>query len=139
MVDAAAGREGKPAQHGGDLRDADPGAGRPAAGCLHSGRRGGARTDGHIDVRAGALLPRTGPLWHRSARHQPQGGLLNRKRPEEFRKWLRHFIRMTEKNKQYGYGGIDKPPWAEWLGYTSGPSRSAECPGPAVKAYGNVD
>jgi uncharacterized protein YdeI (YjbR/CyaY-like superfamily) len=31
-----------------------------------------------------------------------------RKRPEEFRKRLRYFIRMTEKNKQYGFGGIDK-------------------------------
>jgi len=31
-----------------------------------------------------------------------------RKRPEEFQKRLRHFIRMTEKNRQFGYGGIQK-------------------------------
>ncbi len=31
-----------------------------------------------------------------------------RKRPEEFQKRLRYFIQMTEKNKQYGFGGIDK-------------------------------
>jgi uncharacterized protein YdeI (YjbR/CyaY-like superfamily) len=31
-----------------------------------------------------------------------------RKRPEEFRKRLRYFIEMTEKNKQIGYGGIEK-------------------------------
>ena len=31
-----------------------------------------------------------------------------RKRPEEFEKRLRYFIRMTEKNKQYGFGGIEK-------------------------------
>jgi uncharacterized protein YdeI (YjbR/CyaY-like superfamily) len=31
-----------------------------------------------------------------------------RKRPEEFKKRLRYFIKMTEKNKQYGFGGIDK-------------------------------
>ncbi|MBN2116624.1 MAG: YdeI/OmpD-associated family protein [Anaerolineales bacterium] len=31
-----------------------------------------------------------------------------RKRPEEFRKRLHYFIRMTEKNKQYGFGGIEK-------------------------------
>ena len=31
-----------------------------------------------------------------------------RNRPEEFQKRLRYFIRMTEKNKQYGFGGIDK-------------------------------
>ncbi len=31
-----------------------------------------------------------------------------RKRPEEFQKRLRYFIRMTEKNKQYGFGGIEK-------------------------------
>jgi uncharacterized protein YdeI (YjbR/CyaY-like superfamily) len=31
-----------------------------------------------------------------------------RKRPEEFKKRLRHFIKMTEKNKQYGFGGIEK-------------------------------
>ena len=31
-----------------------------------------------------------------------------RKRPEEFKKRLRYFIRMTEKNKQYGFGGIEK-------------------------------
>lgn len=31
-----------------------------------------------------------------------------RKRPEEFQKRLRYFIKMTEKNKQYGFGGIDK-------------------------------
>ncbi|MBI5035401.1 MAG: YdeI/OmpD-associated family protein [Chloroflexi bacterium] len=31
-----------------------------------------------------------------------------RKRPEEFKKRLRYFIKMTEKNKQFGFGGIDK-------------------------------
>ena len=31
-----------------------------------------------------------------------------RTRPEEFQKRLRYFIRMTEKNKQYGFGGIEK-------------------------------
>jgi uncharacterized protein YdeI (YjbR/CyaY-like superfamily) len=31
-----------------------------------------------------------------------------RRRPEEFQKRLRHFIRMTEKDKQYGFGGIDE-------------------------------
>jgi uncharacterized protein YdeI (YjbR/CyaY-like superfamily) len=31
-----------------------------------------------------------------------------RKRPEEFKKRLRHFIEMTEKNKQFGFGGIEK-------------------------------
>jgi uncharacterized protein YdeI (YjbR/CyaY-like superfamily) len=31
-----------------------------------------------------------------------------RKRPEEFKKRLRYFIKMTEKNRQYGFGGIEK-------------------------------
>lgn len=31
-----------------------------------------------------------------------------RKRPAEFEKRLRYFIQMTEKNKQYGFGGIEK-------------------------------
>jgi uncharacterized protein YdeI (YjbR/CyaY-like superfamily) len=31
-----------------------------------------------------------------------------RKRPEEFRKRLAYFIRMTEKNRQFGFGGIEK-------------------------------
>lgn len=31
-----------------------------------------------------------------------------RKRPAEFEKRLRYFIRMTEKNKQFGFGGIEK-------------------------------
>jgi uncharacterized protein YdeI (YjbR/CyaY-like superfamily) len=31
-----------------------------------------------------------------------------RKRPEEFEKRLRYFIKMTEKNRQYGFGGIEK-------------------------------
>ena len=31
-----------------------------------------------------------------------------RTRPEEFQKRLRYFIKMTEKNKQYGFGGIEK-------------------------------
>ncbi len=31
-----------------------------------------------------------------------------RKRPEEFQKRLRYFIRMSEKNKLYGFGGIEK-------------------------------
>jgi uncharacterized protein YdeI (YjbR/CyaY-like superfamily) len=31
-----------------------------------------------------------------------------RDRPEEFKKRLRYFIKMTEKNKLFGFGGIDK-------------------------------
>jgi uncharacterized protein YdeI (YjbR/CyaY-like superfamily) len=31
-----------------------------------------------------------------------------RKRPEEFKKRLRYFIKMTGQNKQYGFGGIQK-------------------------------
>ena len=31
-----------------------------------------------------------------------------RKRPEEFKKRLRYFIKMTEKNKLFGFGGIEK-------------------------------
>ena len=31
-----------------------------------------------------------------------------RKRPQEFQKRLRHFIQLTEKNKMFGFGGIDK-------------------------------
>ena len=31
-----------------------------------------------------------------------------RKRPDEFKKRLRHFIEMTAKNKQIGFGGIEK-------------------------------
>ncbi|MDD1708935.1 MAG: YdeI/OmpD-associated family protein [Methanoregulaceae archaeon] len=31
-----------------------------------------------------------------------------RNRPEEFRKRLNYFIKMTEKNKMFGYGGIEK-------------------------------
>jgi uncharacterized protein YdeI (YjbR/CyaY-like superfamily) len=31
-----------------------------------------------------------------------------RNRPEEFQKRLRYFIKMTEKNRQYGFGGIEK-------------------------------
>ena len=31
-----------------------------------------------------------------------------RNRPAEFKKRLSHFIRMTERNKQFGFGGIDK-------------------------------
>lgn len=31
-----------------------------------------------------------------------------RKRPEEFKKRLNYFIKMTEKNKQYGFGGIEE-------------------------------
>lgn len=31
-----------------------------------------------------------------------------RKRPEKFQKRLRHFIEMTEKNKLFGFGGIEK-------------------------------
>ena len=31
-----------------------------------------------------------------------------RKRPEEFQKRVRHFIEMTEKNKMFGFGGIEK-------------------------------
>ena len=32
----------------------------------------------------------------------------SRNRPEEFKKRLRYFIQMTEKNKQFGFGGIEK-------------------------------
>jgi uncharacterized protein YdeI (YjbR/CyaY-like superfamily) len=31
-----------------------------------------------------------------------------RNRPEEFKKRLNYFLRMTEKNKQFGFGGIEK-------------------------------
>ena len=31
-----------------------------------------------------------------------------RKRPAEFKKRLAHFIKMTEQNKQFGFGGIEK-------------------------------
>lgn len=31
-----------------------------------------------------------------------------RRRPEEFKKRLRHFIEMTEQNKMFGFGGIEK-------------------------------
>ena len=31
-----------------------------------------------------------------------------RKRPDEFKKRLRYFIEMTEKNKMFGFGGIEK-------------------------------
>jgi uncharacterized protein YdeI (YjbR/CyaY-like superfamily) len=31
-----------------------------------------------------------------------------RKRPDEFKKRLSYFIKMTEKNKQFGFGGIEK-------------------------------
>jgi uncharacterized protein YdeI (YjbR/CyaY-like superfamily) len=31
-----------------------------------------------------------------------------RNRPDEFQKRLRHFIQMTEKNKMFGFGGIEK-------------------------------
>jgi len=31
-----------------------------------------------------------------------------RNRPEEFKKRLRHFLEMTEKNKMFGFGGIEK-------------------------------
>lgn len=31
-----------------------------------------------------------------------------RKRPEEFKKRLRYFIEMTERNKRFGFGGIEK-------------------------------
>lgn len=31
-----------------------------------------------------------------------------RNRPQEFEKRLRYFIKMTEKNKQFGFGGIEK-------------------------------
>jgi len=31
-----------------------------------------------------------------------------RRRPEEFKKRLRHFVEMTEKNKMFGFGGIEK-------------------------------
>jgi len=30
-----------------------------------------------------------------------------RKRPAEFRKRLAHFVQMTEKNKRFGFGGIE--------------------------------
>lgn len=33
---------------------------------------------------------------------------VSRNRPEEFKKRLRHFIVMTEKNKMFGFGGIEK-------------------------------
>lgn len=32
----------------------------------------------------------------------------SRKRPEEFKKRLRYFLKMTGQNKQYGFGGIEK-------------------------------
>jgi hypothetical protein len=32
----------------------------------------------------------------------------SRHRPEEFKKRLRHFIEMTERNKMFGFGGIEK-------------------------------
>lgn len=32
----------------------------------------------------------------------------SRKRPEEFTKRLKHFIKMTEENKMIGFGGIEK-------------------------------
>jgi uncharacterized protein YdeI (YjbR/CyaY-like superfamily) len=32
----------------------------------------------------------------------------SRDRPKEFRKRLKHFIKMTEKNKKFGFGGIEK-------------------------------
>ncbi|MGH2619232.1 MAG: YdeI/OmpD-associated family protein [Anaerolineales bacterium] len=32
----------------------------------------------------------------------------SRKRPAEFKKRLAHFIKLTEQNKQFGFGGIDK-------------------------------
>ena len=35
-----------------------------------------------------------------------------RNRPDEFKKRLRYFIEMTEKNKIFGFGGIDKHYWA---------------------------
>ncbi|MBV6403183.1 MAG: hypothetical protein CNIPEHKO_03514 [Anaerolineales bacterium] len=31
-----------------------------------------------------------------------------RHRPEEFKKRLRHFVELTEKNKMFGFGGIEK-------------------------------
>ena len=31
-----------------------------------------------------------------------------RRRPQEFKKRLRYFIEMSEKNKQFGFGGIEK-------------------------------
>jgi uncharacterized protein YdeI (YjbR/CyaY-like superfamily) len=31
-----------------------------------------------------------------------------RKRPAEFRKRLQYFVRMTERNRQFGFGGIEK-------------------------------
>ena len=31
-----------------------------------------------------------------------------RNRPEEFKKRLNNFVKMTEKNKQFGFGGIEK-------------------------------
>lgn len=31
-----------------------------------------------------------------------------RKRPEEFQKRMRYFIKMTEKNERFGFGGIEK-------------------------------
>ena len=31
-----------------------------------------------------------------------------RNRPQEFKKRLRYFIEMTEKNRQFGFGGIEK-------------------------------
>jgi hypothetical protein len=31
-----------------------------------------------------------------------------RTRPEEFKKRLRYFVEMTEKNKMFGFGGIEK-------------------------------
>ena len=31
-----------------------------------------------------------------------------RKRPDEFKKRLNNFIKMTAKNKQFGFGGIEK-------------------------------
>ncbi len=31
-----------------------------------------------------------------------------RNRPHEFEKRLRYFIRMSEQNKKYGFGGIEK-------------------------------
>jgi len=31
-----------------------------------------------------------------------------RNRPKEFQKRLNYFIKMTEENKQFGFGGIDK-------------------------------
>ncbi len=31
-----------------------------------------------------------------------------RKRPDEFKKRLRHFVEMTERNKQFDFGGVEK-------------------------------